>query len=354
MLKLYSKSKNKNKSKTLILISGDKILSLRVNLFFQSLILFLVVSVSIFLTYHITIYLQSQGKIEKKDHTIFINETINKNLSNQLNFLIEEMEEITKAISDLGITKKSNQSRLQISQKISSQIKSEEDLKTANQIIKNTISYLSKEIEDNILTINSTLNKVGIKPILQSKKIIDYKTYKKNNLIDKEINYSISEISSEIFSEIKYKLNYVKTVQNFISSLPIVAPIKGLRITSGYGVRKHPILKKKIMHHGIDFKGSHKSPIQATASARVKFAGWSNSFGNLIILDHGNSITTVYAHLSERKVRTGQRVKKNDIIGLQGSTGRSTGEHLHYEVHYKGKSINPVKFLQINQVSIEN
>ena len=143
-------------------------------------------------------------------------------------------------------------------------------------------------------------------------------------------------------------------MQNFISTLPTVAPIKGLKITSHYGLRTHPILHKKSMHHGIDFKGYHKSPIQATASAKVKFAGWSSSYGNVVILNHGNDIMTIYAHLSHLKVATGQTIKKNDVIGLQGSTGRSTGEHLHYEIRYKGKSINPVKFLQVNQVVIEN
>ena len=342
-----------NKNKTLILLSGEKIYSVRINLFFQVFLVFSVALVSAFLTYHTTIYLKSQGSIEKKDHKIFLNQAINKNLSTHLNFLIDEINEINQSLSNLGIKKKSEK-QTNKQQSTSGQIETEEDLSQVNAKIKETVISLDKSIDENIKTITTTLADVGINEILKQKSIINYKAYKDANLIAKNIDYSITEVASDVLSEAKYKIEYIKIVQDFIKYLPTVAPIKGIKITSGYGVRNHPILHHKIMHHGIDFKGFHKSPIQATANAKVKFAGYSSSFGNVVMLNHGNDIITIYAHLSELKVAMGQTVKKNDVIVLQGSTGRSTGEHLHYEVRYKGKSINPVKFLQLNQLLIEN
>jgi murein DD-endopeptidase MepM/ murein hydrolase activator NlpD len=343
------------KNKTFIVISGDKIHSLRVNLFFQSSIVLFAILISVFLTYHITLYLTSQSNIQQKEHKIFLNEKINRNLSSNLNLVIQEIEEINKSLSSLGLDG-NNKKKIDRTQKteISSKIDNEKDLESANLVIRNTITNLDIAVDQNIKAINSALKQVGIDDVLKFKKVLNYNLYKDSNFISKNINYSAKEIASNTLSELKYKLEYVKLMQDFISTLPTAMPLRGQKITSKYGVRSHPVLGKLSMHHGIDFKGLKRSPIQATANANVKFAGWSNSFGNVVILNHGNDIMSIYAHLDELKVKTGQKVKKSDIVGLQGSTGRSTGEHLHYEVRYKGKSINPVNFIELQKVTINN
>jgi len=123
-------------------------------------------------------------------------------------------------------------------------------------------------------------------------------------------------------------------------------------ITSLYGNRKHPITGKKQLHGGIDYRGKKGAPVIATADGIVSFSGMKkdNGFGNLINISHANGFRTIYGHLSKRLVKSGQYVQKGDVIGEIGSTGRSSGNHLHYEVWFLYRRLNPKFF---NDWSIE-
>ena len=341
----------RNNNKTVIILSDSKIYSLRVNPFFQAFLLFSAVIISAFLTYHITIYVKAQSNLQEKDHKIFIGEAINKNLTTNLRFVIGEINKINSMLNDLNVPKKDEKRKpAEESSKIPNKITNEEEFDVAKKELKSKIINLDKEIDKRVKTLTSLIYDVGLHDVLKKNKIYNYEDYKSHNFVAKNINYSAMDIASAALSEAKYKLQYLRNVQDFMENLPITKPMKGVRITSGYGVRFHPVLKLKLFHHGIDFKGPPKATIHATADSKVKFSGFSNSFGNVVILDHGNDIISIYAHMSSAKVKTGQIIKRDDIIGLQGNTGRSTGEHLHYEVRYKGQSVNPIKFLQMNEV----
>ncbi len=348
--KALTTRKKRDASKTVILLSEGRVISLRINFFFQAFLLISAVVLSSFLTYHITIYIKAQNSIQEKEHKLFLGETINKNLSNHLKFIIEEIENITESLANIGITPEKKKGGREGSKLIPPVVQTEEEFEVAQHHIKSTIFALDKTIESKISKITNVLYNAEVGEIMKKKGILNYQSFKENNLITRNINFSAKEIASDKLSEAKFKLEYVKILQDLIDKLPTTTPMKGVRITSGYGVRLHPILQGRIFHHGVDFKGLHHSPIHATADGKVRFAGWSNSFGNVIIIDHGEDIMTIYAHLSSLKTKNGQLVKRNDIIGAQGSTGRSSGEHLHYEIRYKGKSINPIKFLQINEL----
>jgi murein DD-endopeptidase MepM/ murein hydrolase activator NlpD len=130
-------------------------------------------------------------------------------------------------------------------------------------------------------------------------------------------------------------------------AIPSTEPVRGTNFTSGYGVRSDPFRGRAAMHAGIDLAGPIGTPIYATADALVGRSEYNNGgYGNLVELEHGHGIQTRYGHLSKSLVTAGQRVKRGDMIGLMGSTGRSTGSHLHYEVRIDGKAVNPVPFLQ--------
>ncbi len=131
-------------------------------------------------------------------------------------------------------------------------------------------------------------------------------------------------------------------------AIPSTEPVKGSAFTSGYGVRSDPFRGRAAMHAGIDLAGPLGTPIYATADAIVARSEWANGYGNLIELTHGRGIQTRYGHLSRSAVRAGQRVKRGELIGYMGSTGRSTGSHLHYEVRIDGKAVNPIPFMQSN------
>ncbi|MFQ6039295.1 MAG: peptidoglycan DD-metalloendopeptidase family protein [Candidatus Poribacteria bacterium] len=120
-----------------------------------------------------------------------------------------------------------------------------------------------------------------------------------------------------------------------------------LVVTSRYGYRRHPISRRRIFHHGIDFRARPRTRVYAAQSGKVIFVGWLGGYGKLIIIKHDNQYTTRYGHLSTIKVRSGQKVKRGTVIGLSGNTGYSTGPHLHFEVRYKGKSIDPAKYIKV-------
>ncbi len=143
--------------------------------------------------------------------------------------------------------------------------------------------------------------------------------------------------------------------QDMLASIPSVEPIPSdeTRVSSGFGSRMHPIYKIMRPHQGLDFTSPTGTAIHATGDGTVEFAGYNTSgFGIHVILDHGYGYQTVYGHMSEVKVRRGQKVKRGDVIGEVGSTGLSTGPHLHYEVHKDGVPMDPVNFL-FNSLSPE-
>jgi murein DD-endopeptidase MepM/ murein hydrolase activator NlpD len=130
-------------------------------------------------------------------------------------------------------------------------------------------------------------------------------------------------------------------------AVPSDKPVKTAAFTSGYGVRSDPFGRGAAMHAGIDLAGPSGTPIYATADGYVSTAGWnSGGYGNLIKVDHGRGIETRYGHLASITVSPGQQVKRGQLIGRMGSTGRSTGSHLHYEVRIDGKPVNPIPFMK--------
>jgi murein DD-endopeptidase MepM/ murein hydrolase activator NlpD len=133
-----------------------------------------------------------------------------------------------------------------------------------------------------------------------------------------------------------------------ISAIPIGFPVDG-SVSSSFGDRTNPLTGLGAeSHRGLDFSAPHGTIVKNTASGKVIFSGRNGGYGNLVIVDHGQKYATYYGHLSEISVQKGQVIESNTVIGRVGSTGRSTGPHLHYEIRYNGEILNPIKFLTIN------
>ncbi|MBA4008025.1 MAG: M23 family peptidase [Erythrobacter sp.] len=128
-------------------------------------------------------------------------------------------------------------------------------------------------------------------------------------------------------------------------SVPSRMPLEGAALTSSFGMRTHPVLGGRRQHHGIDLAAPSGTPVYATADGIVSRADWYSSYGLYISLEHGAAMQTRYAHLSRLAVAAGDSVKKGDLIGYVGSTGRSTGPHLHYEVRVEGLAVNPIPYM---------
>lgn len=122
-------------------------------------------------------------------------------------------------------------------------------------------------------------------------------------------------------------------------------PVQG-QITSTFGARVHPVFKTKTMHTGMDIRAPRGTPVRAAGPGEVLFAGWLRGYGQVIIIDHGNNLSSVYAHLSSMSVREGAAVRKGQTIGAVGSTGTATGAHLHFEVRVGGDARDPMRYLR--------
>lgn len=147
------------------------------------------------------------------------------------------------------------------------------------------------------------------------------------------------------FLTIVDKLLTLNNLENFLTELPNTLPLMNAKyyISSSFGLRKDPMNSSHAFHKGIDLAGWHKTKIFAPADAIVLRAGRNGGYGNFIELEHKNGLVTRFGHLNTIKVKKGQRITKHDVIGLMGSTGRSTGTHLHYEVLLNDKQVNPLK-----------
>lgn len=151
-------------------------------------------------------------------------------------------------------------------------------------------------------------------------------------------------IQSQSFDEV---VALCKEHDDMLKCIPAIQPVsnKELKQTaSGYGTRIDPIYKTVKFHDGMDFSANIGTPIYATGNGTVTKAGWQSGYGKVVVINHGYGYETLYAHMNDIDVRVGQKVVRGEVIGKVGNTGKSTGPHLHYEVHVKGKVVNPVNY----------
>jgi len=155
----------------------------------------------------------------------------------------------------------------------------------------------------------------------------------------------LSELGSDFFTDID-RMMLLDTV---VSTMPLARPVQQAKLTSGFGRRVDPFTRRWAMHSGQDFSAKRNAPIYAPTDGIVTIAERHGAYGNLVELSHGLGLTSRYGHLSSIAVRDGQHITAGQILGYQGSTGRSTGAHLHYEIHYNGRALNPANFLKAGE-----
>ena len=147
--------------------------------------------------------------------------------------------------------------------------------------------------------------------------------------------------------------NQVGAAPRLAVAVPSRMPVDGVRLTSGYGMRSHPVLGGRRQHNGVDLAAAHGTPVYATADGLVGKAQYWGSYGNYVQLEHGGELQTRYAHLSSYAVSAGDMVVKGQLIGFIGSTGRSTGPHLHYEVRVAGEPVDPRPYMVETQFALD-
>jgi len=178
---------------------------------------------------------------------------------------------------------------------------------------------------------------------LKSKKdILEAVEVEDTGSIDMESLKKQIESSTQSVSEIKQFLTEQK---NVYLATPHGWPVAG-SITSGYGLREHPTYGRQMFHSGLDISTGKGTPVKVTAEGIISFSGWADRGGNIVVVEHGYGFSTAYAHNTKNLVKVGQMVKRGQTIAYSGSTGVSTGPHVHYEVWKSGKSVNPASYLK--------
>ncbi|MEM7300284.1 MAG: M23 family metallopeptidase [Pseudomonadota bacterium] len=164
-----------------------------------------------------------------------------------------------------------------------------------------------------------------------------------------EVSLKGSDRFTEELQALDAAVAHYDAVKRWSRTVPIGSPVPGMRMTSRFGSRIDPFTRRPAMHTGLDFKARSGHPVRSTADGLVKSAKRKGGYGKMIEIVHANGLTTHYAHLKRYHVKAGQRVKAGQIIGRVGSTGRSTGPHLHYEVRRNGQAMNPARYVGVKR-----
>ncbi len=248
-------------------------------------------------------------------------------------------------------------------------------LKMDNHLLRTKTVYFANEVRqsrimlDQVKDLESSLRELlkmpSRKEIIQSKKTDNLDKASGGAdltdqiILEKLLAGRLNELTTEelkgnlanLYTEGNNCLTGSREIEEFIENLhsnwlatPNCWPTNG-KITSFFGLRENPISFNQEFHQGLDIANSKNTPVYATADGIVKLADWESGYGNLVIIDHGYGLSSRYAHNTKLCVKAGQRVKRNQIISYMGSTGSSTGNHLHYEVWKNGHAVNPRKFL---------
>lgn len=176
---------------------------------------------------------------------------------------------------------------------------------------------------------------------------LEYLPLRRHDAMVRKMNTFLKQLSGDIrLEEVRQQelLHKLRANREALASVPSIWPIEGF-ITSRFGGRADPFTGRNEQHKGIDISARTGTPIYAPGKGTVIFSGVENGYGNSVLVQHGGGITTRYAHMSRRAVTEGQTVQRGDVLGYVGSTGRSSGPHLHYEVRLNGVNVDPLRYI---------
>ena len=223
------------------------------------------------------------------------------------------------------------------------------DLKRIEMAQNKTVKSLTDKVDSRLTFLSSVLEKAGLAQQEMLDLAGDLPSSNKAQggpFIGLVGGINEANIDSSSFDELYTKRSHLEDLEMAIAYLPITTPPEKHYVSSKFGMRRDPITRKWANHKGIDMAGWHKTPIRAGGPGLVVKAGRNGSFGLFVEIDHGNGFRSKYGHLSQVKVKKGEKVTENQLIGLMGSTGRSVSTHLHYEIWFNGKPIDPLKVLK--------
>jgi len=369
--------------RTILFVTNQKIRSITFGPFSQAFCY-------IFIAWVINLFMQSlnyDAIINSKSEEINKLKTANSYFADEFDIVNEKLQKVNKYIITItGQAQNVNnrQEEFVVPKDLDEENLTKKDKHTLNEIknsryhlnlFTDTASQRIKKIEKAILRTGLNIKKPNIDiEKIRNKKIAEYSLNEKSQIenlpkggpeqeLDNELERALSEkkLSDPEFIERKIEqakfnneIEYLIVLEKLTNALPLKQPMKNYFISSGFGHRIDPITHQHTPHRGLDFVGPSREKVISPSAGKVILARWFSDYGNAVVIDHGYGVTTRYGHLSKIKVSEGERIKEGKVLGLQGTTGRSTGEHLHYEVRYRNVPLNPKKFLEAGELLINN
>jgi murein DD-endopeptidase MepM/ murein hydrolase activator NlpD len=357
----------------IIVISEKGISSIPVSSKSQGAVVMLVLLILLWISYSTGKYVTYEHVISQKDREIWNTNIANEGLQYQMADLHQNLAELNKYFENIKHLDQFSQAAKLPNKggKVSSESKfasllSGDKIKnnSANQgaegvqeILANIRSKVVSRINDleNIIGMTGiNLKKVAEKNVqlkiamANSEHLRMAKSLGENNKGQGGPYYPADDAAKKMFNqeEFESEISYLMQLEKVINSMPLSTPLKTFSVSSGFGVRIDPIRNSPATHTGIDLSGEFKSKVYSSAPGVVVYADVDGAYGRLIRVDHGAGVESWYAHLERIFVGEGDVIKRGQLIGLQGNTGRSTGTHLHYEVRLNNQPVNPANFLE--------
>jgi murein DD-endopeptidase MepM/ murein hydrolase activator NlpD len=365
--------------RTVLFVTNEKIRSVNLGPLFQLVIVF-------FIAWVINLFNQSARYheiLDEKSQEISRLKSMNSFFEDEFNDVSTRLKKINEYLSSTIGPKRNvkeirddSNPKVKLPQNIDRDQLSKREKNTLSSIVetKEQITDIQNIARDRIKKIEAVINITGLN-VKKSKSLFknfnnkdhmkeaslnnpnDLKTAqggpRESGSLDEMVNNSIGSNSQDHdFANLQFssEIDYLMVLEKLTQALPFNRPMKNYYISSAFGVRVDPITQRYTQHNGLDFVGVTNEKIISPSAGKVILAGRFSDYGNAVVIDHGYGITTRYGHLSALKVREGDVVKSGQVIAFQGSTGRSTGAHLHYEIRYKNTPLNPRKFLEAGQV----
>lgn len=269
----------------------------------------------------------------------------NRDNEEMLDYLLAAMDRASRHTHELGVSAEQAQNQAR-------------HLALENELMKDRNHVIFTQLEEALDSVMSPLERVfrnaGVSPDQIRRLMRQGASSQTASLRPIAVSTSGAMGPSQDIARANDILNRMADVHAYrqgIDRLPVARPISagGIRQTSGFGMRRHPLTGRNTMHNGVDWAGPRGTAIHATADGVVKRAGRQGGYGNLVVIQHDFGLETYYAHLNSIDVRVGQRVSRGQRIGGMGTTGASTGVHLHYEVRVNGRPVNPTTYIRAGQ-----
>lgn len=283
----------------------------------------------------------SQALEQRQNYLEQIFDVTKMTISDIKNIITDDKNSTDNNLSDTSDKRTKNLIRNEKLEKVYSNLKSNEIKQSEN------IKLIIEDVDSKLAFVKSTLTGAGLieEELLELAINLPSKT-QGGPLIGFKNRLNDTILDSSEFNELYNKRSLLNDLELAITYLPTTTPPENYYLSSKFGARRDPFTKRWADHKGIDMAGWHKTPIMSGGSGIVVKAEKNGSFGLYVEIDHGNGFISKYGHLSKIKVQKGDKVSDNQIIGLMGSTGRSVSTHLHYEIWFNDKPIDPLKLIK--------